>query len=86
MLVPDERGLYAKRFPRPDEIREARIIETMESIVQVLGPGGCSSVCIDQVFKEDIIRRLNYAGWEVKEIVAKSDSRSYYSITPKEIK
>ena len=85
MLVPDERGLYAKRFPRPDEIREARIIETMESIVQVLGPGGCSSVCIDQVFKEDIIRRLNYAGWEVKE-TAKSGSRSYYSITPKEIK
>jgi hypothetical protein len=85
MLVPDERKLYTKRFPRPDEVREARIIETMENIVQVLGPEGCSSVCIDQVFKEDIVRRLNYAGWKVTE-AGKSGSSSYYSITPREIK
>lgn len=81
MLLPDERGLYAKRFPRPDEVREARIIEAMEKIVRGLGPDGCVGVLIDSLFKEDIIRRLNYAGWEVK-----CRDNGLYEISPKEVK
>ena len=81
MLVPDERKLYTKRFPRPDEVREARIIEAMEKIVRGLGPDGCVGVLIENLFKDDVIRRLNYAGWEVKP-----KDNGLYEISPKETK
>jgi len=81
MLLPDERGLYGRRFPRPEEVREARIIEAMEKIVRGLGPGGSVGILIEDLFKEDIIRRLNYAGWEVK-----SKDNELYEILPRETK
>lgn len=81
MLLPDEKGVYSKRFPRPDEVREARIVEAMEMIVERLGPGGCAGQVIDDLFKDDIIRRLNYAGWDATLL---QGNRGYYSITPKE--
>lgn len=81
MLLPDEKGVYSKRFPRPDEVREAHIVGTMEKIVRVLGPGGCAGILIDDLFKDDVIRRLNYAGWEVKP-----KDNGLYEISPKETK
>lgn len=91
MLLPDERGLYAKRFPRPDEVREACIVTIMEGITGILSPSGCDSICINNMYKDDVIRRLNYSGWEVKSVkpltnAPLSPNHSYYSIAPKEIK
>ena len=83
MLVPDERKLYQLRFPRPDEVKESLIIEAMQAIERLLGSGGSASVVIEEVFKDDIIRRLNYSGWEVKPIQGKD---TLFEVVPKEVR